>query len=236
WDPWDARKLVPLGSPYVAASFGGERDGLPVLKAQDSRALDAASFDVPVVVDAVGTSSELTLRWGQIVSVPSSWLLTLRDLVAGTEVDLRTATEYAFEVVPTAWTAPTNSVSSLPAARTLVAGADALTTAGRFVLHVETSAVVATEPGAPTVFSLAVPAPNPTAGVAVVSFDVPETSAVSVAVYDLLGRRVAVLAEGEMAAGRHTSRLEAGTLAPGVYVVRMQAGTFSAARRVTVVR
>ena len=69
-----------------------------------------------------------------------------------------------------------------------------------------------------------------------VSFDVPEVSAVSVAVYDLLGRRVAVLAQGEMAAGRHTSRLEAGTFAPGVYVVRMQAGSFTATHRVTVVR
>ena len=87
--------------------------------------------------------------------------------------------------------------------------------------------VVANEPGAPTVFALAAPAPNPTASSATVAFDVPEASAVSVSVYDLLGRRVAVLAEGEVAAGRHTARIEAGAFAPGVYVVRMTAGTFA---------
>ena len=71
------------------------------------------------------------------------------------------------------------------------------------------------------------------AGAAVISFDVSEASAVSVAVFDLPGRRVGVLAQGATAAG---------TLAPGVYVVRMSAsdgggaGTFSAVRRVTVVR
>jgi hypothetical protein len=85
-------------------------------------------------------------------------------------------------------------------------------------------------------FALAAPAPNPTAGAAVVRFDVPEASAVSVSMYDLLGRQVAVLAQGEVAAGRHEARLEAGTLAPGVYVIRMQAGTFAATQRVTVVR
>ncbi|HEX9952832.1 MAG TPA: T9SS type A sorting domain-containing protein [Rubricoccaceae bacterium] len=236
WDSWDARKLVPLGSPYLTAAFVGERGGQTVLKAQDSRARDAASFDVPLVVEAVGTGPELTLRWSQIERVPSSWRLTLRDLVTGTEVDLRTANEYAFEVEPSAWAGPTNIIMSLPTPHTLVVGADALATMNRFVLHVETNAVVANELDTPTVFALAAPAPNPTTGAAVVSFDVPETSAVSVAVYDLLGRRVAVLAQGQVAAGRHASRLEAGALAPGVYVVRMQAGTFSATRRVTVVR
>ena len=87
-----------------------------------------------------------------------------------------------------------------------------------------------------TEFALAAPAPNPTAGAARVSFDVPTAGTVSVAVYDLLGRRVAVLRRGEMAAGRHEARLEAGSLAPGVYVVRMAAGTFASSQRVTVVR
>jgi hypothetical protein len=242
WDPWDARKLIPLGSPYLTASFVGERDGQTVLKAQDSRALDAASFDVPLVVNAVGTSPEVTLRWSKTESVPLSWRLTLRDLVTGTEVDLRTASEYVFEVEPSAATGPTSIIMSLPTPQVLVANSDALATVDRFVLHVETNAVVANDPSAPTVFALAAPSPNPTAGAAVVSFDVPTASSVSVSVYDLLGRRVAVLAEGVMPAGHHTSRLEAGRIAPGVYVVRMTAadgggaGTFSAVRRFTVVR
>ena len=235
WDTFDAGKLAPF-APYAAIAFAGERDGSAALKAQESRALDAASFDVPLVVDAVGTSPELTLRWNQLESVPAAWGLTLHDLVTGTEVDLRTATEYTFSVTPSAVTGPANSVMTPPEARTLVADASALTSADRFVLHVETARTTATEEGAITEFALAAPAPNPTAGTAMVSFDVPEASAVSVAVYDLLGRRVAVLAQGEMAAGRHTSRLEAGALAPGVYVVWMQAGSFTATHRVTVVR
>ncbi|HEX9952682.1 MAG TPA: T9SS type A sorting domain-containing protein, partial [Rubricoccaceae bacterium] len=235
WDRFDAGKLAPFG-PYAVLAIQGERDGQAVLKSQESRAYNAASFEVPLVVEAAGTEPALTLRWNQIENVPAEWALTLRDLVTGDVVNLRTATEYTFEVAAVASAATSASVLLPPTPTVLGVDAGRGTDVARFVLHVETAAVTATEDGAPAEFALAAPAPNPTAGAAVVSFDVPEASAVSVAVYDLLGRRVAVLAEGEMAAGRHTSRLEAGTLAPGVYVVRMQAGTFSAVRRVTVVR
>lgn len=52
----------------------------------------------------------------------------------------------------------------------------------------------------------------------------------------MLGRRVAVLADGDMPAGRHEARLDGRTLAPGVYVVRLTAGRRSVSRLVTVVR
>lgn len=57
-----------------------------------------------------------------------------------------------------------------------------------------------------------------------------------VAVLDLLGGTVAVIADGERAAGRHAVRLDASRLASGVYVVRMTAGDFVAVRQLTVAR
>jgi hypothetical protein len=57
-----------------------------------------------------------------------------------------------------------------------------------------------------------------------------------VALYDVLGREVAVLADGRYGAGRHALTLDAAALPVGVYVVRAQAGEASATRRVTVAR
>jgi hypothetical protein len=57
-----------------------------------------------------------------------------------------------------------------------------------------------------------------------------------VEVFDMLGRRVAVLAEGLREAGRHAARLDASALSSGVYVVRMRAGDFVHAQRVTISR
>ena len=78
--------------------------------------------------------------------------------------------------------------------------------------------------------------PNPTRGRTTVRLGVPEAGPVDVAVYDAVGRRVAVLASGERAAGWHDLGVEAGTLAPGVYVVRAVAGGSVATRTLTVVR
>ena len=60
----------------------------------------------------------------------------------------------------------------------------------------------------------------------------------SVAVFDALGRRVATLHEGPLAAGEHTLTLDpkAASLRSGVYVVRATAGAGAVSRRITVLR
>jgi hypothetical protein len=59
---------------------------------------------------------------------------------------------------------------------------------------------------------------------------------VRLAVYDLLGREVAVLAEGPFPAGRHQVRLDARDLASGVYLIILDAGGERHIRRVTVLK
>ncbi len=88
----------------------------------------------------------------------------------------------------------------------------------------------------PASFALEGNYPNPFNPETTIPFAVPEASAVNVSVYNLLGRRVAVLVDGEMAAGRHEVRFRADDLASGVYLVRMQAGSFSHVRRMTLVK
>ena len=68
------------------------------------------------------------------------------------------------------------------------------------------------------------------------AFELPRDGAVRLAVYDLLGREVAVLAEGVRPAGAHTARVEAGPLASGVYLVRLDTEGQALTHRMTVVR
>ncbi len=98
-------------------------------------------------------------------------------------------------------------------------------------------APVAAEPGAPASgLALEPVAPNPVRGPATVAFRLAEAGAVHVAVYDLRGREVALLASGERAAGRHEVALAASRLAAGTYVVRLEADGQTQSQRVTVVR
>jgi hypothetical protein len=97
--------------------------------------------------------------------------------------------------------------------------------------------VVAEEGGAAGLSALALSVrPNPVSTSGTVYLSLPEASHVRVTAYDMLGRQVAVLTEGERSAGEHDMAFDVGALVPGVYVIRLDAGGETAVRRVTVVR
>ena len=75
----------------------------------------------------------------------------------------------------------------------------------------------------PDAYGIDAPRPNPFGARTELRFALPEPARVRLAVYDVLGREVAVLTDGDVPAGTHTSRFEAGSLAPGVYVYRFEA-------------
>lgn len=78
--------------------------------------------------------------------------------------------------------------------------------------------------------------PNPVRDALTVRFGTAEPTDVEAVVYDALGRRVAVLAEGAFDTGRHALPLDASALPSGVYVVRVTVGAEVQTARVTVVR
>ena len=85
-------------------------------------------------------------------------------------------------------------------------------------------------------FVLAPVYPNPTASDATVRLDLATAQAVRVAVFDVLGRRVAVLHDGPLGAGAHRLDLDASALPIGTYFVRVEAGGMQRAQPFTVVR
>ncbi len=66
--------------------------------------------------------------------------------------------------------------------------------------------------------------PNPVASRATVRFEMEKAGEICLAVYDVLGREVVVLAEGAVAAGRHDVAFDRGSLAGGTYVWRLVRG------------
>jgi len=99
-----------------------------------------------------------------------------------------------------------------------------------------TVGTIATEGTGAFVTALADAAPNPTTGATTVRFSLAATGRASLGVYDVLGRHVATLADGDLAAGPHEVAWDARGLAAGTYVVRLVAGDAALVRRVTVVR
>ena len=91
-------------------------------------------------------------------------------------------------------------------------------------------------PALPAAFALAPPQPNPFNPQTEIVFRLPRAAPVSVKIYDLQGRTVAVLAGGNSGAGEHRVIWNAGDVASGIYFCRMEAPGFSETRKLALIR
>jgi len=93
----------------------------------------------------------------------------------------------------------------------------------------------------PRSFSLAQNFPNPFNSSTVIRFELPESGEVELAVFNLAGQRVALLAQGYREAGNYTVRWDGRdergrTLASGVYLYRLRVGKRMEALKLVLVR
>lgn len=101
-------------------------------------------------------------------------------------------------------------------------------------LGFSTRGSVSNEPGtAPSRSTVSAAYPNPFADQARLDVMLDRTEQVRVEVFDVLGRRLVVLHEGQLAAGTaHTFRLNGRDLISGIYLVRVTGESFAQTRRV----
>ena len=211
-DAWALASPAPA-SVTLAALVGGE-----ALAIDHRPALDGtADVDLGVAVSGTETG-ELVLTW-DAVEAEDDVRVTLIDQVTGAELDLGAAGSYSFT-----------------AAGTAAPGSGLRTTglASRFTLRASSGSATSDE-AAPALATLSAPAPNPARGAASLRLTVPSTERVRAAVYDALGREVAVLHDGD-ASGTVELRVDAASLSAGVYVVRVAGESFAGVQRLTVVR
>ena len=214
WDRFDLSKLAPFSDSFAQIGpVGQDRDGNLVVKAVESLPGGTVSipteYATPLSFVTTEAAGEFTLTWPTAV-LPEGWTASLRDVVTGQTVDLATETALTF-----------THDASAPAERF------ELLTAPLFV---------AGEEGASDA-EISVLAPNPTAGVARMTLSLTQGQAVSVDVYDALGRRVATVMNDVVAAGAaRVVAVPTSGFAPGVYVVRVTGETFAETRRLTVTR
>ena len=110
------------------------------------------------------------------------------------------------------------------------AGVVAVSPAAPFAVAGESGAA------APAASALALAGPNPFRSWTTLALSLPGGGRVEAALYDVLGRRVAVLHDGALAAGAHTLAVDASSLPAGVYVARVAGPGVAASVTLTVVR
>jgi len=98
------------------------------------------------------------------------------------------------------------------------------------------SGVDDSEQGIPSEFSLSQNYPNPFNPVTLIKYQVPEASMVSIKVYDVIGREIAVLVNEVKNPGNYQVSFNSANLASGVYFYKMVAGDFSSVRKMNLLK
>jgi len=78
--------------------------------------------------------------------------------------------------------------------------------------------------------------PNPFNAEMTVRYNLPSQQEVNLSVFNLIGQRVATLAQGPAAAGQHLATWNASDMASGVYLVRLQSGPTTKMQKVLLVK
>ncbi|MEL6615349.1 MAG: T9SS type A sorting domain-containing protein [Bacteroidota bacterium] len=220
WDRHDASKYS-VAPAQIA--FAGRRDRQRVRLGMNSLPDGSAaplrrSFNtkLQMTTDVEGT---FTLTWDGALA--DGWRATLVDRGTGTVVKMWRASSYTFRMKPAEWT-------------------------DRFFVRIRPAADAATlapEPPAPeatlTTSTLGVGQlyPNPASGAAAqLPLSLGAEQAVRVAIYNALGREVAVAHDGPLAEGTRAIRLSTSALPPGTYLVRIAGEGLAETRRLTVAR
>ena len=247
-DPFDAIALSGQRGGdalrLVAAAPGGDALAVAAVPGEAEVALHAEAL-----TSGLPTDAEATLAW-ESVALADGWTATLYDRATGrshdlsasgaTRISLRASdalTVTKADLAPAAQEAPVGLSAlreggGLPEARPLQL-AEGRT--ARFVVSVHPPAATSTEASGGALV-LGLPVPNPAQALVRVPFSLDGVRDVRLAVYNTLGREVAVLARGPMGAGEHVAAWDTRALAPGVYMIRLTSGATSQTRRLTVVR
>jgi len=98
-------------------------------------------------------------------------------------------------------------------------------------LYTEPSAIHLELEKMPTAFGLSQNYPNPFNPVTTIKYDLPQTVAVKLQVFDLSGRLVQTLVDENKPAGHYTTIWNAKNMRSGIYLIRLNAGDFTAVKK-----
>ncbi len=204
-------RLMPLDSGTSYGWFRGSENREAALSSIDVNSQE----DVIIPYDLhLSESGIWRIRWSDEIRIPDHWSVRFHDLELGVELDLRESEGYGF--------------SHDGAQQNL---------RGRFQFVAKRIESVGFASSTRPISTRLIGSwPNPFNPTTVIGYQVSEPGDIRLSVYDILGREVAVLAQGIQTQGSHHVVFEATSLSSGVYVVRLQSSGSTAHHLITLIK
>lgn len=231
-DASDAYQLNPLASNYVSlASILDDTIKLDI----NSLPFITEEFEIPL--ELISTETGTHSFSIKDVNIPNDWEVELYDFETAISSNLKEA--YVFTVTQSNAKAA-QSLKAVPSIVSVLSkNKSKEATSTRFVIKIKPSQSVSNELTAniPREVELKQNYPNPFNPSTTIAFGIPETGKITLEVFDILGRKVATLINGEsIAAGRYHLQFDAKHLASGMYIYRLQTGKSVITKKLTLIK
>lgn len=241
-DPYDAWKLTPLSEEYLSL-FTTLEDSL----ALDINALpeDLANvYETNVGFDLSTNQSmqDFEFSW-TVENFPDDWELVLVDHSDSTEVVLTETSSYSFSSKSKGrinTEVSKKTISELEPSVVSISNSKekAVKNESVFSLRINPALTSTHIPDSdiPSTINLSQNYPNPFNPSTSIKYELPENSLVELAVFDMLGRKIATLVNDRKEAGYHEVNFDASQLASGVYIYQLQAGSKIFTQKMTLIK
>jgi len=188
-----------------------------VVTVNPSPASETLAFEIDLHATAEG---EYVLSWPTIGEFGHGWIFVITDRETGERFDLIEGDVYNFAVASQEFGKISQDQSKpvRPLKPTVSKEAPA-----RFVAEITMGDGLnsGVDADLPKQVMLSQNFPNPFNPTTVISYQLPQDSHVQLSVYDMLGRRVALLVDGQIQAGTHRVTFDGSQLSSGVYLYRL---------------
>lgn len=237
-DSYDAYQLTPLSSRYLMLHSVSE-EGIPLAINSLPELTEAMDIPVHFQTTQAGTFS---LRFAAD-ALPESWYVVFRDTETGQIMQRGETYQFTNNAAMSLSSQPAEKKAKLITEDVLAMGmhmqaSGNATMQARFVVTIDPNGAPETvEAELPEFFALHQNYPNPFNPVTTISYALPEQAALRLEVFDVLGRRVAILVNEEVhAAGNFSVQFDASHLASGVYVYRLVWGNTMLSKKFTLLK
>ena len=230
----DALQLYPFGGEYAILATRKGDQLLDIAQYTDS---SGELPEIPLYVETTrGGEYQITITEAML---PPEMSLELHDLATGQTIPITPDFQYSFEVNQPAKSRPDLSqfcgLEQKDIAEQFKPKAAKVSQSERFIIRA--SSLSGNDTGElPQAIALYQNYPNPFNPNTRISFELPQQSDVRLEVFDMAGRRVAVLLDETVNAGMHTADFNVSNFSSGVYIYRLQAGDATLTRKLTILK
>lgn len=172
------------------------------------------------------------MRWQLPEETPNDWVVTLRDQVTGSEINMKEASSYRFRRSETPRSTDNYGENRMALEQVESVNYD------RFVvqIHPPNLSNEVEEEEVPGRVELKQNYPNPFNPSTNISFYLPEERQVRVGVYNIVGQQVATLIDDNIQAGEHSIVWDASNNPSGIYIVQLETANKILTRKITLVK